>query len=462
MHTRLISILAFLLLPGIALAGNTHVKDKEFGQRRAQFLRLLAEENAPAVFLSAPEYIRNPDVEFPYRQDSDFYYLTGWEQHHAVILFNPGAEHELQLFVQPRNPKYEIWTGPRAGIEEAKDRMPDVMVHELEDFPQRFGSAIQGVDKLYVTGTHGHPYWLQIDSLREAAGIAADSVKDGADLNLHLRMFKSDAEIADLQKAVDITGRSLIKTFRKIPTLRHEYEVAAQIRFGFEAEGSMRLGFPSIVGSGVNSTYLHYSSNDQKLDQSGVVLMDVGAEWGYYSADITRTVPVNGSFSEPQKELYELVLLAQQMAIESIKPGVSFREPHNVAVYELTKGLLKLDLLEGEIDSLIARKDYRKYFMHGTSHWLGLDVHDVGGYKKSKGEVWTLQPGMVLTVEPGLYVKPGLDGVPERYWGIGIRIEDDVLVTESGNRILSSSIPSSMNEIEKLMRTRRQIFGWGK
>ncbi len=255
-----------------------------------------------------------------------------------------------------------------------------------------------------------------------------------------------------MEKAIRITEESLIDAFPLIPKLDYEYEVQAEIEYGFKKRGSVRLGFPSIIGAGKNSTYLHYGDKSGKLQSGDILLMDVGAEWGYYSADITRTVPVNGVFSPEQALIYQLVLDAQVAAIESIKPGAIYKEKAlAVAAEIITMGLVDLGLLVGDVKTLIREKAYRKFFMHGTSHWLGLDVHDAGDRVDAEGIPHKLRAGMVLTVEPGIYISESED-IDPKWWNIGVRIEDDVLVTAKGNRVLSATIPKTISEIESLMQ----------
>jgi Xaa-Pro aminopeptidase len=300
-----------------------------------------------------------------------------------------------------------------------------------------------------------------LDLLKSSSYRFPSTIQEANDLIRPLRLIKSEYEIAQLERAIEITGESLSEAFTRIPQLKQEHELAALIEFGFTSRGVQRLGFPSIVGSGLNTTYLHYGDNNSAIPRDGLVLMDVGAEWNMYSADISRTVPADGSFSNAQRDLYDLVLKAQEAAIASVAPGVPFREPHNVAVRVVTAGLVDLGFLDGNLDSLIAQREYRQFFMHGTSHWLGLDVHDAGGYSDTDGNPHTLQAGMVLTVEPGIYISESMESVPKRYRGMGIRIEDDVLVTADGHRVLSADIPKQVNEIEALMSGAKGLFRRG-
>jgi len=265
------------------------------------------------------------------------------------------------------------------------------------------------------------------------------------------RLIKSEYEIQALEKAIDVTGLALQETWPLIPSLKFEYEVQAEIEYGFSKRGAVRLGFPSIIGGGKNTTFLHYEDNRGDLVPGDLILTDIGAEWDYYAADVTRTVPTSGKFSPEQSQIYQLVLDAQLAAIATVKPGSTFSKTHEIAVDVITAGLIELGLLEGELSELVADKTYRKFFMHGTSHWLGLDVHDVGGRVDSEGKPHILQTGMVITVEPGIYISES-EGIEPKWWNIGVRIEDDVLVTRQGYRVLSESIPKTIAEIEALMQ----------
>jgi len=426
----------------------------EFERRRAVLLEELRELDALAVIHSAPVVDRNNDVEYPYRQDSDFYYLTGWVHPGAALVLipqdDPDNDPEVHLFVQPRSPKKEVWTGPRRGVDEAAALSGVDQAHAYTDLDQQLPKLLSGHQRLVLsTGNHDQFKSQLVETLENTHMGPAITQEAGSIIKSH-RLIKSEYEIHLLERAINITGESLVETFKQIPDLKKEFEVQAEIEYGFKRRGSERLGFPSIVGTGKNATFLHYEDKSGTLIHGDLILMDVGAEYEYYSADISRTVPVSGKFSPEQAQLYKIVLDAQHAAIESIKPGKSAREPHNTAVRVITEGLVGLGLLSGDIDVLIAERAYRKFFMHGTSHWLGLDVHDAGGYTDGDGMPWKLQAGMVLTVEPGIYISEPEELDP-KWWNIGIRIEDDVLVTKDGYRVLSSNIPKAIAEIEELM-----------
>jgi len=429
----------------------------EFARRRAIFLDELRELDAIAILHSAPELERNHDVEFPYRQESNFIYLTGWSYPNAILVLSPHVENsglaEVSLFVNPRDAKREIWTGPVEGIEEALLHPGVDQAMAYDNFMDSLPKLAKGFERLVISYGGDTEFRTEMRSFIDDSRVHPTIVQEAASLIKAHRLIKSETEIQAMQKAIDVTGASLMETFPLIPKLNYEYEVQAEIEYGFKKRGSPRLGFPCIVGAGKNSTFLHYRDNHGKLDSNSVILMDVGAEWDFYSADITRTVPVSGKFSKEQAQIYQLVLDAQTAAIESLKPGVDFGETNKIASEVITAGLVKLGLLSGDVETLIAERKYRKFFMHGTSHWLGLDVHDAGGYVNADGEKHKLKAGMVLTVEPGIYISESED-VDPKWWNIGVRIEDDVLITKRGNRVLSAEIPKTIEDIEAIIQAR--------
>ena len=427
----------------------------EFARRRAVFLNELRELKAIGILHSAPEVVRNNDVNYSYRQESNFFYLTGWTYPEAILVLTPreaGSElAEVSLFVTPRDPEREIWTGPRLGLEEAVNLPGIDQAIAYDDFFEHLFKLMKGHERLVISYGGDNEFQTAIWKSLAESRVHPPIVQEAASLIKAQRLIKSETEIQALEKAIEITGHSLVDALRKIPKLQYEYEVQAEIEYGFKKRGAQRLGFPSIVGAGKNSTFLHYEDNYGKLDPGAVILMDVGAEWDYYSADITRTVPVSGKFSPEQAKIYQLVLDAQTAAIESLKPGVAFRGTNRIAIEVITAGLVDLGLLTGDVDTLITRRKYRKFFMHGTSHWLGLDVHDAGGYIDADGEPYKLKAGMVFTVEPGIYISETED-IDSKWWNIGVRIEDDVLITKQGYRVLSAGIPKTIKEIEAIMQ----------
>jgi Xaa-Pro aminopeptidase len=411
-----------------------------------------------AIFPAAPTAIRNADVEHEYRQDTDFYYLTGFEEPNAVAVLAPDhPEHRFVLFVQPKDREREVWTGWRVGDERAKQEYgadaaftTDKLDEELPKLAEkaariyyRFGSDPTFDDRLVGL-------MRRFQRQRQREGTGPTSVIDPAEILHEMRVIKSHDELALLRRAIDITCEGHIAAIQALKAGVYEYEIEAIIRYVFRKNGSPRSGYPPIVASGENATVLHYTVNDDRVEDGDLLLIDAGAEFGYYTGDVTRTLPARGTFTEDQAVLYQLVLDAQLQAIEAIRPGATFIEPHDRAVRVLTEGLVRLGLLEGEIDKLIEEDALKKFYMHRTSHWLGMDVHDAGPYKVA--DEWRrLAPGMVMTVEPGLYIAADLQGVDPRYRGIGIRIEDDVLVIEGGNEVLSARVPKLIEDIERLM-----------
>lgn len=454
--TKLVSllILAFITTAS-SMSKSGNLPSDEFARRRAIFLEEIRDLDACAIFHSAPLYERNHHIEYPYRQDSDFYYLSGWTQMDGILVFtpqeNPEDHGEISFFAATRDPKKEVWSGPKLGVGDARILPGIDRAYDYNEFYDRLEKLIKGYERLVISYGNNTAFENEFENKLEGISGRPMLIQDGSSLLKSHRHIKSDAEILALEKAIEVTHQSLRDVLPLIPTLSFEYEVQAAIEYGFAKRGSIRLGFPSIVGAGKNSTYLHYEGNHAQLKVGDLILMDVGAEWDYYSADISRTVPISGEFSPEQKAIYQLVLDAQIAAIQTVKPGVSWRKPHETAVEILTSGLVELGLLAGDPADLIRNKSYRKFFMHGTSHWLGLDVHDAGGRLDENGNSHKLKAGMVLTVEPGIYIIEAEDVEP-RWWNIGIRIEDDVLVTQKGHRVLSHSIPKTIQEIEALMR----------
>ena len=458
MFSRLKFMLLLLLLLCTSLSSmskSEHLPSDEFARRRAIFLEELRALNAVAIFHTAQSHERNNAVEHAYRQDSDFFYLTGWTHKDGILIMapqeNPEDNAEITLFVTTRSPEIEVWTGPKPGVDEASVLPGIDQAYPYNTFYEHLSKLISGYQRLVISYGHSTNFENEFDAELESIYNHPSLVQDAAALLKAHRLVKSDAEIKTLEKAITITGLSFEDALPLIPTLKYEYEVQAAIEYGFKKRGAIRLGFPSIVGAGKNATYLHYEENRGDLNSGDLLLMDIGAEWNFYSADISRTVPISGKFSPEQKAIYQLVLDAQTAAIQKVKPGVSWREPHDTAIEIITSGLIELGLLSGDPTSLIQDKSYRKFFMHGTSHWLGLDVHDAGGRLGDDGNPHKLKSGMVLTVEPGIYISESED-VDSKWWNIGVRIEDDVLVTQKGSRVLSQSIPKTIQEIEGLMQ----------
>ena len=430
---------------------------EEFARHRRALMNMMG-EGSIAVLPAAEQALRNRDSEFRYRQDSDFHYLSGFTEPEAVICLIPGRpQGEFVMFCRPRDKTQEIWNGRRSGPQGV---MAEYAVDEaflIDELDQRLPQLLQGCAKVYCNmGARPGFDRRLLDAVqdlraRARAGVHAPGEFLMLDHLLHdLRLFKSNEELKLMRKAAAISAQAHRRAMRACRPGRFEYELEAEIMHEFLSQGCAAAAYNSIVGGGANACILHYVDNRERLQEGDLVLIDAGAEYDHYAADITRTFPVNGRFSPAQRALYDLVLAAQQAAIAVIRPGAHWNDPHDAAVRCLTTGLRDLGLLQGEVDELIASEAYRPYYMHRTGHWLGMDVHDVGDYKVA--EQWReLEPGMVLTVEPGLYIATDAT-VDARWRGIGIRIEDDVLVTRQGHEVLTAAAPKQAQEIEAWMR----------
>ena len=428
----------------------------EFARRRKQLMRMMGGD-AIAILPTAPERPRNRDVEHSYRCDSDFYYLTGFDEPEAVAVFVPGREHgEYILFCRERDPLMETWNGRRAGTEGAVERFGADDAFPISDIDDILPGLLESRERVFYTmgavpefDTRVINWVKQIRSQARAGAHTPDEFVALDHLVHDMRLYKSRAEIKTMRQSAQIAVEAHKRAMRLCRPGMMEYEIEAEFLHEFRRRGC-DTAYPSIVGGGENGCILHYTENNTELRDGDLLLIDAGAEHEYYASDITRTFPVNGTFSAPQKQLYNLVLDAQRAAIEEVYPGNHWNAPHDAAVKVITKGLVKLGLLKGRPAQLIKDTAYRRFYMHRTGHWLGMDVHDVGDYKV--GEEWrVLEPGMVMTVEPGLYVAPGSKGIAKKWQGIGIRIEDDVLVTKDGYDVLSKKLPKSVDEIEALM-----------
>ncbi|MCX7071384.1 MAG: Xaa-Pro aminopeptidase [Gammaproteobacteria bacterium] len=429
----------------------------EYAARRARLLAAIGPDSV-AIVPSAREVIRNRDAHYRFRQDSDFLYLTGFNEPDAMLVLAPGrSEGAFLLFVRPRDPAREIWDGRRAGPEGAVSRYGADQAFVIGDFEQQLQSLLAGRNRLFYT-LGEHPEWdgriaAVVREIREVSrrGAAAPTDIVALESTLHeQRLIKTEAELALLRHACQVTAGAHVRAMRSTRPGGWEWAVAAEIHHEFERHG-MECGYGSIVGGGENACILHYKENESQLNDGDLLLIDAGGEYQGYTADITRTFPVNGRYSGAQREVYEVVLAAQLAAIAELTSGNASSRPHEVATKVLTEGMVALGLLTGDVDSLIAEGRHRQFYMHGTGHWLGLDVHDVGRYKID-GVARPFQPGMVMTVEPGLYIAPGSEGVDPRFHGIGIRIEDDVLVTSGAPEVLTAGVPKAVADIEALMR----------
>lgn len=428
---------------------------EEYRARRRALMDALPPRSA--VLLPAAALVtRSRDSDFPFRQDSDFHYLTGFPEPDALLLLLPGrAEGECVLFCQDRDPTMEAWTGLRLGAEGAVSRYGIEQAFENGEREERLAALLDGRETLYLPLDDEAALALA-ESLRgellakqRQGAVAPRAFADVSALIHERRLIKSEAELALLRHAAEISARAHRRAMALAAPGLAEYHLQAELEHEFLWQGASGPAYASIVGGGANACVLHYIENRAPLCDGDLVLIDAGAEFDLYAGDITRTFPVNGRFSAPQRALYEVVLRAQERAVAAVRPGVTLVEIHDGVVRELTTGLIALGLLEGDLDACIAEQRYRRFYLHSTSHWLGLDVHDVGTYRR-EGQARPLEPGMVITVEPGLYL-PDEDDIPEAYRGIGIRIEDDVAVTAEGHEVLSAGVPKRVEEIEASM-----------
>lgn len=437
------------------------ISKKEFAARRRELMDLM-EPNSIAIVPAAPVRTRSRDTEYPYRQDSDFFYLSGFAEPEAVLVLIPGRPHgEYVMFCRERDRTMEIWNGYRAGPEGVVKDFGADDAFPIGDLDEILPGLIEGRERVYYQMGKDPEFdrnvmnWVNAIRAKVRSGAHPPGEFIALDHLLHdMRLFKSPAEVKVMQKAADITANAHLRAMEKCRPGMMEFQLEAEFLHEFSREGSRFPAYSSIVGGGANACVLHYIDNNCELKDGDLVLIDAGAEYQHYAADITRTFPVNGKFSREQRALYDVVLKAQLAAIKAVKPGNHWNQPHEAALQELVKGLVSLGLLQGTVEELIASEAYRRFYMHRTGHWLGMDVHDVGDYKV--GDEWrVLEPGMVLTVEPGLYVAADDDTVDARWRGIGIRIEDDVLVTEKGRKILTAAAPKDPDEIEALMAKAR-------
>ena len=445
-----------------------------FARRR----RALLERMGPgsiALLPAASETPRNRDVHHPFRQDSDFYYLTGFPEPEAIAVLAPGGEHEFLLFCRERDPHMEIWHGRRAGPKGAMERYGVDNAHPIAEIDKLLPPLLENRERVFYAIGYNPEFdrrmmgWLNQVRGKTRTGVRAPALFVALEHLLHaMRLRKEPEEIAVMRESARIAAEAHQRAMRACRPGRMEYELEAEILYTFIRHGA-GWAYPSIVGGGDNSCILHYTENNAPLRDGDIVLIDAGAELDGYASDITRSFPVNGRFSGEQRAIYELVLAAQKAAIDQVRPGRHFNEPHDAAVRTLTEGLAALGLLQGDVEELIKAEQHKPFYMHRTGHWLGMDVHDVGDYKT--GEDWRIfEPGMVTTIEPGLYIPAGgkiLDAhwarlgvhleteLDERWQRIGVRIEDDVLVTTEGNEVLTAAAPKEVDEIEALMRQGR-------
>jgi Xaa-Pro aminopeptidase len=423
----------------------------------AEFMRRM-EPNSVAILPGAREVTRSNDTEYRFRQDSDFYYLTGFQEPDSIAVVAPGRPEPFTLFVRPRDPEKEVWTGRRAGVEGAKEKFGADAAFPVEEFQEKLTDLLNGAHRLYYRLGAGQPD-LDQTLIRQLARMRMlgrkgvqppHSITDPGAILHEMRLFKTAEEIEFMQRAADIAAEAHREAMRAARPGMREYEVEALIEYIFRRSGAHAPAYGSIVGAGENATILHYTSNDAVMRDGDLLLIDAGAEFEGYASDITRTFPVGGRFTEAQRDIYQLVLECQEECIRMVAPGVTLEEMHERSVEMLTEGMVRLGLLEGDVKKLIEEETYKKFYMHRLGHYLGMDVHDVGLYQ-TDGQPRSVEAGIVMTVEPGLYISAAAEGVPDKYRGLGVRIEDDVLVTAEGHRVLTDKAPKQIEEIEALM-----------
>jgi Xaa-Pro aminopeptidase len=427
-----------------------------FARRRKQLMRI-AGDDAILVLASAPERIRSRDTHYPYRQDSDFLYLTGFDEPNAVLVLVPGRMHgETLLFCRDRDPDREGWDGPRLGPERAAEALGLDDAYPIDDLDDILPGLLEGRTRVYYHFGRDTDFDLKLigwlNRVREQVRLGAQPPHEFLELGHlldELRLFKSAEELKLMQRAADIAVAAHEAAMRAVRPGMHEYELQAELEREFRRNDATPA-YGSIVGAGANGCVLHYVANNSPIRDGDLVLIDAGAEYRGYASDITRTFPANGRFTKEQRALHDLVGAAQAAALAQARPGVPYEAMHAAAVETLTEGLLKLGLLKGSLQKNIADGGYKRFYRHKTGHWLGLDVHDVGDYRLD-GESRLLEPGMVFTVEPGLYVMPDDASVAAKWRGIGIRTEDDVVLTRDGHRVLTQKLARSADEIEALM-----------
>ncbi len=430
-----------------------------------EFMRRM-DPKSVAIIPAAREAVRSHDTNYRYRQNSDFFYLTGFEEPDAVAVIAPTQEKKFTLFVRPRDPERAIWDGYRAGVEGAVTDYNADEAFPIADFEAKLPEILDGPLSLYYAFGHANSDFdekiiRQLTLMRETNRRPLEppqTIVDPTSILHEMRVFKSDAEVQIMQRAADIAAAAHVEAMQAARAGMKEYEIEAMLEASFRRQGASGSSYTSIVGSGANATTLHYITNQDTLRDGDLLLVDAGAEYQGYASDITRTFPINRKFSEAQRDIYDLVLKTQMSCIDMVRPGVRLEDLKTHSVEMLTEGMVELGLLKGDPAKLVEEKKYMQFYMHNLGHFLGIDVHDAGRYYFN-GESRPAEPGMVMTIEPGLYISPDTSNipeefnqdVPEKYLGIGVRIEDDVLVTEKGARVLTDKVPKDAGEIEALM-----------
>jgi Xaa-Pro aminopeptidase len=432
------------------------ISQKEYAKRREQLMRR-AGEGSVIIVRAAAERFRNSDVQYPFRQDSDFLYLTGFREPGAMLVLLPGDKAGKSiLFCRDKDPAREMWDGPRAGLDGAVSDYGMDEARVIDEAARRMPNMLHDRERIYYDLGKDHEFdqqligWINEFRGKPRRTFQAPDEIIGLDHMLHdMRLYKSRGELSAMRKAARIAGEAHRRAMRACRPGMNEAEIHAELLHTFTRH-RCEASYQPIVGGGANACVLHYIANRDELNDGDMLLIDAGAEYDGYASDITRTFPVNGRFSPEQRDLYELVLEAQAKAISTTLRGRQWDEVHGVAVEVVTRGMLELGILQGDFDEIMAEETYKKFYVHNTGHWLGLDVHDVGDYQID-GHSRELEPGMVLTIEPGIYIPAGEQGVDERWRGLGIRIEDDVVVTREEPEILSADVPKTIDDIESLM-----------
>lgn len=430
----------------------------EFKKRRAHILKKLIKvsPNAVAVIPGAQLQTRSRDTEYPFRQDSDFFYLTGFDEPNALLVLAPSADDPVQLYCQPTSPSEEVWHGRRLGVDKAADALGVDFAASIDDADDHLFALLDGAEQVFYP--HDKPELaaqlsMIADELRAAPKKGHQAPTAWVDINpwlADMRIIKSAAELNLMRQAAAISVAAHKRAMRFTKPGKFEYQVAAEIHHEFAMHGALSPAYGTICGGGENACILHYTENESELRDGDLLLIDAGAEFAGYAGDITRTFPINGRFSAEQKALYNVVLAAQEAALATLKPGSDMAKAFEAAGDVLTTGLHELGILQGDARDLMENHAYRPFMIHGLGHWLGLDVHDVGTYTQA-GKKRKFEPGMVLTIEPGIYIPTGTEGVDSKWHGIGIRIEDDVIITETGHENMTAEVPKTVEEIEQWM-----------
>lgn len=434
------------------------IKQAEFTTRR-QYLMSLLPKDSIAVIPGAIEQKRNGDVHYPFRQNSNFLYLTGFTEPDAVLILIKGEQPKSILFCQPFSIEKEIWTGPLLGPERAKELLGVDEAYDIQEFSHLLTEFLHTSVCSYIyypflqTGQWEKTLfqaWKLTRNQKKVDKLSQSAFFDLAPLLAEMRLFKSDAEVACLQTAIDVSVDAHLAVMKNARHYQTEYQLLAVFQHELHSRGFMDTAYPPIIASGVNACILHYTQYQRTFNKNDLLLIDAGAEYDGYAADITRTFPIGGVWSDAQKLIYELVLEAQMQAIAMIRPGLDWTDIQLKIIHVITQGLIDLGILKGSVESLVAQEAYKNFYMHNSGHWLGLDVHDSGAYRENQ-MTRKLKEGMVLTVEPGLYFSPRLSNLDAQWHGLGIRIEDDILVTHQGAKVLSENLPKTIGDIKAVI-----------